>query len=86
MCDDYAYKVVADYYGYEQQRIKLIEECGELIQALAKDSLPSIIEEAADVANVLIQVAYLLDVNKLIDQMMGAKMDRQKERIIQHEL
>lgn len=29
-------KMVADYYGYEEQSNQLIEECAELIQALNK--------------------------------------------------
>lgn len=29
-------KKIADHYGYEEQSLQLIEECGELIQAICK--------------------------------------------------
>lgn len=82
MYDDYAYKTIADHYGYDHQRLKLIEECGELVQALAKNETPKIIEEMADVANVMIQMVYLMGAGKPMDQIMGDKVKRQIERMV----
>lgn len=72
-------KQIADFYGYEHQKLKAAEECAELIQALMKDDKKHITEEAADVLVMLIQVIYLLDVPVL--DFMAMKIDRQKARI-----
>lgn len=52
-------KVIADTYGYETQRVKLIEELSELIQALCKNDYDKIEEEMGDVEIMLEQVKYL---------------------------
>ena len=81
MTDNHAHKVVADHYGYENQRLKLIEECGELIQALAQDSQPDIVEAMADVGNLMIQIAYLMKTNKLIHKTMEEKLKYLMEKL-----
>lgn len=73
--------LIADHYGAENQKKKLIEEMGELIQAVCKDDLPGIIEECADV-RVMIQMVYLMGAGKPMDQIMGDKVKRQIERMV----
>lgn len=73
--------IIADHYGIENQKKKLIEEMGELIQAVCKDDLPGIIEECADVKIMLHQIAYLLGISKNVSWAMEQKVERQLERI-----
>lgn len=70
---------IADHYGYEHQRMKLIEELGELIQALAKGEEQAIMWECADVTIMIQQVLYLLRLNTHIA--IEAKVSRQEQRI-----
>lgn len=72
---------IADYYGSENQRRKLIEEMGELIQAICKGKLPNIIEECADVQIMLSQVIYLLGIEKNVEVISAEKIERQLLRI-----
>ena len=73
---------IADYYGEANQRIKCIEECGELIQAIAKDDpTEHIIEELADVHIMTVQLAYLLGAEEFTRQ-VEHKVDRQINRIL----
>ena len=80
---------IIDHYGAAHQKIKLCEECGELIQALCKspddspDVTADIVEEMADVMVLIMQfresmAPYWYGVfERTIDQ----KIDRQLERI-----
>lgn len=90
-------KYIADYYGYEPQSRKLIEEMAELTVALNKawrktfdtvDKIPNmddeecIVEEIADVKIMITQIEYLLGVSAMeLDNMVNQKLDRQIERI-----
>ena len=75
-------KQIADFYGYEHQKLKAAEECAELIQALAKeDSEDHIVEELADVLIMVTQLAYLLGAEKFTKQ-VERKVDRQLNRIL----
>lgn len=70
---------IADHYQ-EKQFWKLVEECGELVQAVSKyvltgDKRP-VIEEIADVKNVAPQVEYLLGIEDDVEPMMEYKLDR----------
>lgn len=69
---------VADHYGYEIQSEQLVEECAELIQAVnkyrrargtgqathisEKEAFNNLVEEIADVENMLEQLKYLLKI------------------------
>ncbi len=73
---------IANYYGLDNQTDKIIEECAELIQALAKlESRENTIEEIADVQIMLKQMLYLLDCEKEVEKVMGYKINRQLERM-----
>ena len=70
---------IADHYQ-EKQLWKLAEKCGELVQALSKYALTGdkrpVIEEIADVKNVVPQVEYLLGIEDDVEPMMEYKLDR----------
>lgn len=70
---------IADHYGYDSQRVKCIEELGELITALAKDDKDSITEEIADVEIMLVQIKHLLKLHVMTTK--KRKIDRQLDRI-----
>ena len=73
---------IADYYGLDNQTDKTIEECAELIQALAKlESRENTIEEIADVQIMLKQMLYLLDCEEEVEKVMAYKINRQLERM-----
>lgn len=73
---------IADYYGLDSQTDKTIEECAELIQALAKlESRENTIEEIADVQIMLKQMLYLLDCEKEVEKVVEYKINRQLKRI-----
>jgi NTP pyrophosphatase (non-canonical NTP hydrolase) len=70
---------IADNYGYEHQRIKLIEELGELTSAVARNDIDNIVEECADVTIMIQQVLYLLKKNT--HSTIVSKVERQERRI-----
>lgn len=85
---------ISDYYGLENQINKTIEECAELIRALAKlecsekmndeeydMTIKNVIEEMADVQIMLKQMFYLLDCEKDVKKVMAYKVNRQLKRI-----
>lgn len=75
-------KAISTHYGRETQRIKLIEELGELVTALAKDeSFSDIADEIADVEVLLTQ--YKLEYNAFaaVDRVKEMKVRRQLDRI-----
>lgn len=65
------------------------EECAELIQSVNKfhrkessKTFDSLVEEMADVQNMIIQILHLLDIDKeLYREELMNKLDRQLERI-----
>lgn len=84
---------VADYYGYEIQSEQLVEECAELIRAINKyrrargtgqptrmseeEAFDNLIEEIADVENMLEQVKYLLFIpQERIDELKRMKTEK----------
>ena len=84
MTNDYwnGLKAISGHYGRKTQRIKLIEELGELVTALAKDeSFSDIADEIADVEVLLTQ--YKLDYNAFtaVDRVKEMKVRRQLDRI-----
>ena len=69
-------------YGKNTEKIKAMEELGELYQALQKEDLENIYEEVADVLNVIdhIKTIYNLD-NKKILKIRHDKVKRELDRI-----
>ena len=59
-------KLIAEKYGINNQLIKLMEECGELVTAAAKYdpqhryTIEHIAEEAGDVRIMIMQIEYLM--------------------------
>jgi len=68
-----------EYYGAKDQMLKAIEECGELIVALAKEDMENIPEEIADVRIMLDQIEIILGVDTW--RIRLSKLDRLSERI-----
>ena len=69
-------------YGKNTEKIKAMEELGELYLALQKEDLENIYEEVADVLNVIehIKTMYNLD-NKKILKIRHNKVKRELDRI-----
>ena len=69
-------------YGRQNQKIKAMEELGELFQALRTEDIDNIYEEVADVLNVIehIKTIYNLD-NKKILKIRHDKVKRELDRI-----
>ena len=79
----------ADFYGADRQLNQLIEECGELIQAISKslrgkeDTTNNIEEEIADVEIMLEQIRCLLNLSEeTINEIKISKVKRERNRII----
>lgn len=70
---------IADHYGYEHQKMKLIEECSELIKAIIKGDQDDIMWECADVIIMIHQIMHLLNVNPA--PAIEYKVSRQEARI-----
>lgn len=83
---------VANHYGFDHQLIKLAEECGELIVAIAKyinsgctsEAFENLKEELADVNIVSNQIIRLISKPK-IDEIIEYKLDRQLKRMAEGE-
>lgn len=78
---------IIKHYGIQAQKIKLMEELAELIQATAKASSERItddmVEEIADVLIVVEQIKSVLtpDQDKLLHDMVSYKLRRQMTRM-----
>ncbi|MCD8207704.1 MAG: hypothetical protein LUD72_07190 [Bacteroidales bacterium] len=72
---------IADHYGYEHQSMKTIEECAELIKAIADDDPEEIIEEMADVQIMIWQMTRLMSCSGQLDDEIVFKIDRQLKRM-----
>lgn len=72
---------IADHYGANVQKIKLIEEMAELTQAICKGDEMHIAEEIADVEIMLEQVKYLTKLTPMVEMQRGFKINRQLKRI-----
>ena len=83
---------IATHYGAEHQILKTIEECGELQTAVikycfapsdtAKQALEHLVEEAADVYILMLQIRALFS-QEVFDQFVLTKLRRQEMRITQ---
>lgn len=75
-------ETIADHYGFASQNNKLIEECGELVSAIAKNSnADHVVEEMADVCIVIEQLLYLTKKEKEFREIKDKKIARQIGRI-----
>lgn len=84
---------IINHYGFDHQLERLMEECGELIVAIAKnkryafsdtciDHYENLVEELADVKNLIEQLEIDNDyVREGIEVMIGHKVNRELERI-----
>lgn len=72
-------KFMLAHYGLKAQKMKLIEELAELIQALSKDDINAIKEEVADVEAMLMQIKSGMHIETA--EIMNYKLNRQKARI-----
>ena len=73
---------IINHYGVENQKKKLIEELDELKEALLENNDEMhVIEEMADVLNVMQQIIYKMDYETQILEMQEYKLDRQIKRI-----
>lgn len=83
-------KKIADHYGFEAQSRQLMEEMGELAQAVNKlwrfdqgyidgdryTLVGNVAKEVADVMIMTTQVAYLTNCNKLADDIIDGVLDK----------
>ena len=69
-------------YGRQNQKIKAMEELGDLYHALETEDLENIYEEVADVLNVIehIKTIYKLDSAKIL-KIRHLKVQRELDRI-----
>ena len=66
-----------EHYGVKDQMIKAMEECAELIVAIAKNDLPNIAEEIADVRIMIDQIEIILGIDTgMIRQGKLERLDR----------
>ena len=49
---------IINHYGYNHQKIKLVEECSELIRAIATEDDQNMLEEMADVSVLIDEITY----------------------------
>lgn len=87
-----AIKTIADHYGYEHQRKKLIEEMAELTVEICHldergdykefKHRQGVYEEIADVEVVLEQIKYLLNCEDEVEALKAFKVRRQINRIM----
>lgn len=80
------YKKVIEHYGADAQKVKAIEEMGELTAELARDlngqgDIGAIIEETADVMNMMEQICIIYDIPVSVETVRKGKMDRVLQNI-----
>lgn len=84
---DEACKKILEHYGVQHQKIKLIEEMSELIQAIAKSPenmiTDNMVSEIADVQIVLAQICGALSLTQksYLDDITAYKIRRQLTRM-----
>lgn len=71
----------ADHYGIEKQACKAVEEVGEFLAELGRamngaTNEEEMIEETADVYNLLDQICYLLGIEEQVRDIAEQKMER----------
>ena len=85
-------KAIFEHSGPEHQLKKLIEEARELIEAVdaysstkSKEAWPHVLEEMADVINVIDQFAGYTEAWPLIEAIRDRKIERQLKRMAKEE-
>ena len=78
-----------EHYGVHSQIVKCMEECGELIQALARkmcgeENIENVVEELADVEIMLMQMRAVFGRHE-VHRMMVQKLARLKMRMEEEE-
>ena len=71
----------ADYFGIEKQTCKAVEEIGEMLAELGRamngaTNTYELVEETADVYNLLDQICYLLGIEEQVCDIAEQKMER----------
>ena len=74
-------RAIIDYYGIENQKLKLCEECAEVIQAILKGNEQAIWDEIADVEVIIDQLVMKYDVDDFVRSRKKYKIARQLARI-----
>lgn len=80
------YMKVIEHFGADAQKVKALEELSELQVELVRDlngsgNIDAIIEETADVMNMMEQICIIYNIGDLVEQMKAIKMNRVMERI-----
>ena len=96
--EDNIYKRIVDTWGVESQLNMVTEEMGELLQAISKfrrsynkddktkaDAYDHLCEEVADVENMMNQMRYMFDSDK-IDTYKIAKLERITKKLDEYEI
>lgn len=73
--------LILKHYGLNAQKLKLCEECAELIQAILKGKDTCIFDEIADVEVVLEQIVGNYGIEEFIEYRKAYKINRQLCRI-----
>lgn len=88
MNDDKLYQDAWNKWGPEAQLIMIMEESGELIQAVAKymrvrhqTAIPAIVEEMADVSIMIEQFLLILRQKPEFEMFKAKKLDRLTEKV-----
>ena len=69
-------------YGKSQQASKLLEEVGEFIETIMNEDKENMVQEIADVLNMLKQFQYYYGIkDEQIEEIMIYKINRQLERL-----
>lgn len=71
---------IAFHLGLESQKLKTVEECNELIQAIQNEDFENIVEEIADVLIMVRQLIYLYDIKENVNEMIKIKIQRTLNR------
>ena len=79
-----------DTFGFDNQQKVLQEECGELIVAASHyqrgrhGAFDNFVEELADVSIMVKQMLYALGCDEMFEQICEAKIERLKQRLVEH--
>jgi NTP pyrophosphatase (non-canonical NTP hydrolase) len=67
---------IADNFGLERQKYKLVEEMAEAIKGIMKGDYDATSEEFADVVILIIQVTYLMKIEDKVEKHIDEKIER----------
>ena len=73
-------RAIIDYYGIENQKLKLCEECAEVIQPILKGNEQAIWDEIADVEVIIDQLVMKYDVDDFVRSRKKDQMARERAR------